>query len=129
MQPEPERKFWRLLADYEALTTQEAVAIAHENFPALVDAQRLKTTIFPDWLQLGAKLGIHREENLELHERLEGIAAIENSNMLALSIIRESARQRIGELAQARLRLTQMRRNYRETEIPGAVSTGFVAHG
>ena len=129
MQSEPEKKFWRLLADYEALTRQEAVAIAHENFLALIDAQRLKTTIFPDWLQLGGDLGIHREENPELHERLEGITALENDNMLALTVIRESARQRIGELSQARQRLAQLRRNYREKEIPGVLTTGFVAHG
>ncbi len=124
-----EKSFWRLLADYEALTQQESVAIRHEHFPSLIDAQRIKTTIFPGWLQLGAELGISREVNAELHERLEAITAQENDNMRALAAIRDTARQRIGELAQARQRLTHVRRNYRETEIPSAVPTGFVAHG
>ena len=129
MYSEPEKKFWRLLGDYEVLTRQESVAIQHENFPALIEAQRLKTTIFPDWLQLGSELGINREVSFELNERLEGITSLENTNLLGLTAIRESARQRLTELAQARQRLALMRRNYHEKEIPGAPSTGFVAHG
>ena len=129
MPHESERKFWRLLADYEALTRQEAVAVQHEDFASLIEAQRLKTTIFPDWLQLGAELGISREVSPELDKRLKGILSLENSSMIVLSIIRESARQRIGELAQARRRLAQVRRNYHEKEIPCAIPTGFVAHG
>ena len=129
MSSNPEKSFWRLLADYEALTQQESVAIRHEDFPSLIDAQRIKTTIFPGWLQLGADLGISREVNAELHERLEVVTAQENDNMQALAAIRDSARQRIGELAQARQRLLHVRRNYREKEIPCAVPTGFAAHG
>ncbi len=129
MPSDPEKSFWRLLADYEALTQQESVAIQHENFPSLINAQRIKTTIFPGWLQLGADLGISREVNAELHERLELITAQENDNMRALAVIRDSARQRIGELAQARQRLQHIRRNYHEKEIPCAVPSGFVAHG
>lgn len=129
MTSDSEKSFWRLLGDYEALTLQESLAIQHENFPSLIDAQRLKTALFPDWLQLGSELGITREVNSELHDRLEEITTRENENMLALAAIRDAARQRIGELAQARQRLTHMRRNYHEKEIPGAIPTGFVAHG
>lgn len=129
MSPDSEKSFWRLLGDYEALTQQESLAIRHENFPSLIDAQRLKNAIFPDWLQLGSELGITREVNDELHARLEEITARENENMLALATIRDAARQRISELAQARQRLSQVRRNYHEKEIPSVIPTGFVAHG
>ncbi len=129
MPSDSEKSFWRLLGDYEALTQQESLAIRHEDFPSLINAQRLKTAIFPDWLQMGTELGISREVSAELHERLEGITAQENDNMLALAAIRDAARQRIGELAQARQRLTHIRRNYHEKEIPSAIPTGFVAHG
>lgn len=129
MRSDSEKSFWRLLADYEALTQQENVAIRHENFPALIEAQGLKSTIFPGWLQLGHALGINREVSAELNDRLENISALENDNMRALAAIRESARQRIGELAQARQRLQHIRRNYHEKEIPTASPGGFVAHG
>ncbi len=129
MRSDSEKDFWRLLADYEALTQQEAVAIQHENFAALIETQRLKTSIFPGWLQLGARLGISREASAELDDRLDGLAAVENDNLHALTVIKESARKRLAELAQARVRLQHLRRNYHENEIPGAVPVGFVAHG
>ena len=129
MPTNPVKSFWRLLADYEALTQQEAVAIRHEDFPSLIDAQRIKTILFPGWLKLGDDLGISRETNAELHERLEAITTQENENMRALAAIRDAARQRLVELAQARQRLQRMRRNYHETEIPSAVPSGFAAHG
>ena len=129
MRSESEKNFWRLLADYEVLTQQESVAIRHENFPALIEAQRLKTSIFPGWLQLGAQLGMSREAVPELNDRLDGLSAIENENLLGLAAIKESARKRIVELSQARVRLQHVRRNYHENEIPDATPVGFVAHG
>ena len=129
MRSDSEKNFWRLLADYEALTQQEAVAIRHENFPVLIETQQLKTSIFPGWLQLGAQLGMSREANPELNDRLDGLTSVENGNLQALAIIKESARKRIAELAQARVRLQHVRRNYHEKEIPEAAPAGFVAHG
>lgn len=129
MSSEPKAKFWRLLAAYEALTREESVAIGQNDFSSLIEAQRLKTVIMPEWLELRLALDHPEDISAELQRRLDALAALEHDNRERFNAILVSARERIWELAQIKVRLARIRRSYEEEEIPDAVHGGFARHG
>ena len=129
MRSESEAKFWRLLADYETLTYQQAVAVRHRNFRLFTEAHDLKTTIFTLWLGLGSELGISRATDPELDARLKELQILEDENRHHFEAGCEAMRLRLAELAQARLRLRHIRAHYQPQQDPGAAVKAFVAQG
>ena len=53
------RAFWRLLGDYERLTSDEAVALREENFSAIADVQSCKAEVSDAMIQLAGEAGIN----------------------------------------------------------------------
>lgn len=129
MRSESEAKFWRLLADYETLTHQQAVAIRHQNFLLFTGAQCLKATIFTASLSLGNELGITRTTNLELDARLKELQILEDENWHEFEAGHKSVRKRLEEIIQARVRLRHIRAHYQSKQNPGAVAEAFIARG
>ena len=129
MSAECERKFWRLLTDYETLVYQQAVAIRHGDMRLITETQHLKTAIFSTWIQLGVSLHINRSTNPELNRRLTDLTLLESANDHRLEASRELTTRRLIELEQTRQRLAHIRRNYQETEIPAETTTRFAARG
>ncbi len=129
MNPQETSKFWRLLADYEALTCREAVAILHQDYIALNEAQLLKSAIFPVWQRLGADLRLNRLNCPELHERLEAISHKEASNLETLATQYEAAQNRVSQLAVSRQRLRTVGKNYHEGPSGDVPASAFAALG
>ncbi len=123
-----QKRFWRLLSDYEELTRGETAAVQHRDYPSLEDAQTLKATILPVLQRTAASLGLDRTNCPALVVRLDAIAAAEAANLETLAVRRTAMQTRVGEMDTTRQRLRTLR-NYHADPSPGYAAGSFAACG
>jgi hypothetical protein len=102
------KKFWRLLGDYESLSTDEGVALREINLAALARLQVQKATVCEAVLDLAAKAGI----NLSA-QRLRHLIAKQKDNLAIAQeqLARVSCEQQ--NLSAAGQRLSHVGRAYK----------------
>lgn len=79
-----ERKFWRLLGDYERLTRDETLAIQEQNYPVVADLSARKTVLFLEMQSLGKTLDIDRAHPA-LKSRIDPLIETEQRNAALLN--------------------------------------------
>jgi hypothetical protein len=118
--------FWRLLADYERISSDETTAIRGEDFETAATIQALKAVLFAALEDGGRDLGIDRR-HASFEARLEKIAAGERANEAFVKklLARNAAERRTLETARSRLR--GLLHAYVAVKVPGIGS--FFARG
>jgi hypothetical protein len=122
---ELERRFWRLLTDYERLTQDESVAIHARDFDAVDGLQARKPPVLKELCALAGKTGLNRQ-NAPLAKRLAALERLETSSEEALATMLDESRTERQNLDSARQRLRSLHTSYGpDSHRPQA----FCAHG
>lgn len=79
-----ERKFWRLLGEYERLTRDETIAVNEQNYPAVAELSAKKTLLFLEMQSLGKTLDIDRAHPA-LKSRIDPLIETEQRNAALLN--------------------------------------------
>lgn len=127
--PEDNKRFWRLLSDYEELTRGETAAVQHRDYPSLEAAQERKSDILRVLQRTAAHLGLDRTNCPELVRRLDAVSAAEAANLEALAARRVRMQQQSDELRASWQRFRSVRKNYGSEPSPGVPMGGFAACG
>jgi hypothetical protein len=100
--------FWRLLGDYEDLSTCETAALCGEDFTTVASIQAMKAVIFTAMDDSCHQSGVDRREP-SIRQRLEKIAEGERSNhaFITRRLATNAAERRALNSARARLRSLQ----------------------
>ena len=106
-----ERRFWRLLTDYERLAQDESVAIHARDFDAVDSLQVRKPPLLDELCALAEKVGLNRG-NAALSKRLDALAAIETGSEAALAAMLDGSRLERQNLDSARQRLRSLNTSY-----------------
>lgn len=120
-----ERRFWRLLRDYERLTQDESVAIRARDFDALDSLHARKPAVLEALCALGVQAGFDRR-TADLGARIERLTAAETANAESMATMLGEARLERQNLEVARQRLRSLNTLY------GPEATreqGFCVHG
>lgn len=125
MSTDCERRFWRLLTDYERLAQDESVAIHARDFDAVESIQSRKPALFDELCGLAAKAGLNRQ-NATLSIRLDALTTLETASSTALAAMLNEARTERQTLDAARQRLRGLNTSYGPD--PHRAQT-FFAHG
>ena len=102
------KKFWRLLGDYETLSTDEGVALREINLAAIARLQEKKTVVTEAILQIAAKAGLTVPP-----ERLRRLIAQQHENLAVAQTQIARILCEKENVAAAGQRLTHVGRAYR----------------
>lgn len=111
MKTEFERRFWRLLSDYERLAQDESVAIHAQDFDAVDSLQARKPPLLDELCALAGEIGLNRG-NAALAERLDALTSLETSSESALAAMLDGSRTERQNLDAARQRLRSLNTSY-----------------
>ena len=111
MKTESERRFWRLLSDYERLAQDESVAIGAQDFDAVDSLQVRKPPLLDELCALAGKMGLNRE-NTGFSTRLDALTALETASEAALAAMLDGSRIERKNLDSARQRLRSLNTSY-----------------
>lgn len=120
-----ERRFWRLLRDYERLTQDESVAIRARDFDAVENIHARKPAVLAALCTIGAQAGFDRR-TADLGARIERLTAAETANAEIMATMLGEARLERQNLEAARLRLRSLNTLYGPEP---AREQGFCVHG
>lgn len=96
-----EQRFWRLLADYEQLTRDEAAALRARDFDKVSRGQKSKAALLGELPALAAAVGLNCRETT-LAGRLDALIRAEEENREATSALLHTTRSKHPQLAGAR---------------------------
>jgi hypothetical protein len=108
----PEQNFWRLFANYEDLTRNQATAIDENNFNVVVQLTATKSVILEEMGTIAAKLGLN-SSHPALKSRLTGLNAMIEKNIVLISEKLARAQRDSQALETATLRLRAVEHVYR----------------
>ncbi len=111
MNTEAERRFWRLLTDYERLAKDESVAIHARDFEALESIQTRKPALLDALCALAGNGGPDRAHPA-LSARLDALTALGDACSEALATMQRDARTERRNLDAARQRLRGLNTTY-----------------
>ena len=117
--------FWRLLRDYERLTSDETTALRNRDFEAVASAESLKPVLFSALREIGAALGYDRSDPV-LRNRLELLAIHERANLAFVGKLLAQAASERRNLNALLLRLRGIDHTY---AVAGARAEAFFAQG
>ena len=127
--PDEDKRFWRLLSDYEELTRGETAAVQHRDYPSLEAAQERKAAVLSALQQTAARLGLDRTNCPELVRRLDTVSAAEAANLDTLAARRTLMQQRSRELSANWQRFRSVKKNYGSVPSPAVPAGSFAACG
>ena len=125
MSTDCERRFWRLLTDYERLAQDESVAIHARDFDAVESIQPRKPPLLEALCSLAREAGLNRQ-NTTLSTHLDALTALETASSAALAAMLSEARTERQNLDAARQRLRGLNTSYGPDPHR---QQGFCAHG